>query len=61
MPQLGIWMKPGAGFICIEPWHGFASPEDFDGELKDKPGMTLVAPGTTKRFEIAVGVSRAAS
>ena len=33
------------------------SPEDFDGELKDKPGMTLVAPGTTKRFEIAVGVS----
>jgi galactose mutarotase-like enzyme len=57
MPHLGIWSKPGAGFVCIEPWHGFASPEDFDGELKDKPGMTLVAPGTTKRFEIAVGVS----
>ena len=57
MAQLGIWMKPGAGFVCIEPWHGFASPEDFDGELKDKPGMTLVAPGAMKRFEIAVGVS----
>jgi hypothetical protein len=26
---------------------GFASPEDFDGELKDKPGMTLIAPGPT--------------
>jgi galactose mutarotase-like enzyme len=57
MPHLGIWSKPGAGFVCIEPWQGFASPEDFDGELKDKPGMTLAPPGTTKRFEIAVGVS----
>jgi galactose mutarotase-like enzyme len=57
MPYLGIWSKTGAGFVCIEPWHGVASPEDFDGELKDKPGMTLVPPGTTKRFEIAVGVS----
>jgi galactose mutarotase-like enzyme len=57
MAHLGIWSKPGAGFVCIEPWQGFASPEDFDGELKDKPGMTLVAPRTTKRFEIAVGVS----
>ena len=57
MPQLGIWSKPGAGFVCIEPWHGFASPVDFDGELKDKPGMKLVAPGTTKRFAIAVAAS----
>jgi galactose mutarotase-like enzyme len=59
MPQLGVWSKPGAGFVCIEPWHGFASPEDFDGELKDKPGMALLPPGATKRFEIAVGVSGA--
>jgi galactose mutarotase-like enzyme len=61
MPHLGIWSKPGAGFVCIEPWQGFASPEDFDGELKDKPGMTLVPPGTTKRFEISVGASGTSS
>jgi galactose mutarotase-like enzyme len=61
MPHLGIWSKPGAGFVCIEPWHGFASPEDFDGELRDKPGMTLLAPGTTKCFDIAVGVSGTSS
>jgi len=61
MPHLGIWSKPGAGFVCIEPWQGFASPEDFDGELKDKPGMALVPPATTKRFEIAVGVSGTSS
>ncbi|TGW00774.1 aldose 1-epimerase family protein, partial [Mesorhizobium sp. M2D.F.Ca.ET.145.01.1.1] len=40
--ELGIWSKPGgAPFLCIEPWHGIASPLDFDGELTDKPGLML--------------------
>ena len=44
--ELGIWSKPGgAAFLCIEPWHGIASPADFDGEFADKPGMMLIAPG----------------
>jgi galactose mutarotase-like enzyme len=25
-PRLGVWTKPGAHFICIEPWHGLADP-----------------------------------
>jgi galactose mutarotase-like enzyme len=50
MPQLGLWTKPGAGFICIEPWHGFASPVGFEGELKDKPGMVTVQAGTMETF-----------
>src|SRR5271165_6366181 len=25
MPHLGLWSKPGAGFICIEPWQGYAA------------------------------------
>lgn len=46
LPQLGVWSKPGgAGFVCIEPWHGFASPSDFDGEFADKPGLMQIAPG----------------
>jgi galactose mutarotase-like enzyme len=44
-PQLGIWMKPGADFLCIEPWSGFASPVGFDGDFRDKPGIRLLAPG----------------
>lgn len=43
--QLGIWQKPGADFICIEPWHGLADPVGFDGELRDKPGIMLIQPG----------------
>jgi galactose mutarotase-like enzyme len=43
--QLGIWSRNGGDFLCIEPWHGFASPRDFDGEFVQKPGLMLIAPG----------------
>ena len=42
---LGLWSKPGAGFLCIEPWRGYHSPEGWDGELAAKPGMLSVPPG----------------
>jgi galactose mutarotase-like enzyme len=54
MPYLGIWTKPGAGFVCIEPWHGFASPAQFDGEFAEKPGIVPIAPGQEKRFGVSV-------
>ena len=47
-PELGIWMPPGADFLCIEPWHGMASPVGFDGEFSDKPGLFILAPGETR-------------
>jgi galactose mutarotase-like enzyme len=46
--QLGIWSKPQAeqaDFLCIEPWHGTASPADFSGEFRTKPGLMLIPPG----------------
>jgi galactose mutarotase-like enzyme len=47
--QLGVWSKPtGAPFLCIEPWRGLASPEDFDGEFIEKPGLMLIEPGRTE-------------
>jgi galactose mutarotase-like enzyme len=57
MPHLGIWTKPGAGYVCIEPWQGHASPEGFDGELADKPGIVAIAPGTTNSFAMSISVS----
>jgi galactose mutarotase-like enzyme len=56
--ELGIWSKPaGAPFLCIEPWHGFASPSDFDGEFSDKPGLMHIAPAETRtvQYRIRVG------
>jgi galactose mutarotase-like enzyme len=42
---LGVWTKPGAPFICIEPWHGITDPEGFSGDFKDKPGVFVVKGG----------------
>ncbi len=53
-PRLGIWTKPGAHFVCIEPWHGIADPEGFTGELKDKPGVFIIAPGGEKRMSMSI-------
>lgn len=53
-PMLGIWTKPGAAFVCIEPWHGIADPVDFTGELANKPGIFTLAPGKTRTVTMAV-------
>ena len=46
--QLGIWMRPGGDFICIEPWHGMASPPDFDDDFTAKPWLMLIPPGESR-------------
>lgn len=56
LEQLGIWSKP-ADFVCIEPWYGFASPVDFDGEILDKPGMALIQPGETRSAWLSITIS----
>jgi galactose mutarotase-like enzyme len=53
-PYLGVWTKPGAGFICIEPWHGIADPEGFSGEFGAKPGVFAVAAGSQRLVEMGI-------
>ena len=53
-PDLGIWSKPGARFVCVEPWHGHADPEGFAGDFRDKPGVFEVAAGAEKRLGMRV-------
>ena len=53
-PRLGIWTKPGAAYVCVEPWCGIADPEGFDGEFRDKPGVFTVAPRGEKRIGMSV-------
>jgi galactose mutarotase-like enzyme len=42
---LGLWTKPGAPFICIEPWHGITDPQGFSGDFLQKPGVFVLPPG----------------
>jgi galactose mutarotase-like enzyme len=57
-PYLGVWSKPGAQFICIEPWQGIADPEGFSGEFAAKPGVFTVAPGGVSPMETRVTLLR---
>jgi galactose mutarotase-like enzyme len=57
--QLGIWTRMTgddtcANFLCIEPWHGTASPADFAGEFRDKPGLMLIAPGERRVLTVRI-------
>jgi galactose mutarotase-like enzyme len=57
MPNLGVWSKPGAPFVCIEPWHGYAAPENFAGELTSKDGSLEVAEGASASFSIMISIT----
>ncbi len=43
-PYLGIWAKPNADYVCIEPWLGVADSIDATRELNEKEGMVKLDP-----------------
>lgn len=44
-PYLGIWTKPNAPFLCLEPWCGLADSKDHNGNLEDKEGINHLPAG----------------
>ena len=60
-PMLGIWQKPGARFLCIEPWAGIADPLGFAGDFREKPGVMMLAPGAQQRLRMDVTLEQPAS
>lgn len=44
-PHLGLWAKPGAAYVCIEPWHSFDDTKESDGRFENKPGILRLPPG----------------
>jgi galactose mutarotase-like enzyme len=58
-PMLGVWQKPGAHYICIEPWAGIADPAGFAGDFRDKPGVMALAAGGSRSFRMDVTVREA--
>ena len=54
--QLGVWMKRGADFLCIEPWHGLTSAGDFDGDFPEKPGLLLIPPAEERHLTHSIRV-----
>jgi len=53
-PMLGVWTKPGAAYVCVEPWHGIADPEGYTGDFRAKPGVFEVPAGGETRIGMSV-------
>ena len=49
--HVGLWTRPGAPFLCLEPWTGYSDPDGFTGDLFEKPGMRVLEPGEQARHE----------
>ena len=47
-PMVAFWTKPGAPFLCMEPWQGCAALDNETGRFEDKPFCTTLAPGKEK-------------
>ncbi|MGK6315292.1 aldose 1-epimerase family protein [Neorhizobium sp. DT-125] len=56
LPNLALWQKPGAPFICIEPWHGTAAELGGSDDLAKRPYGVTLPPGERARFAFTVEV-----
>lgn len=48
-PYLGIWAKPGAPYVCIEPWWGLNDIKDKKVDFSEKVGINSL--GSKETFE----------
>ncbi len=56
-PHLGIWAKPSAPYVCIEPWQGHVDPEGHNGQLRDKPGIVELPQGDIYRAGFSICIT----
>jgi galactose mutarotase-like enzyme len=51
-PHLALWSKPGADYVCIEPWLGLPDSENESIDLTQKSTYKVIEPGV--KFSIAI-------
>lgn len=49
-PMVAFWTKPGAPFLCLEPWQGCAAWDNESGRFEDKPFCTVLQPREKKEL-----------
>ncbi|WP_310377580.1 aldose 1-epimerase family protein [Flavobacterium sp.] len=55
-PNLGIWTKINAPFVCIEPWHGYSDVLNSNGNLFEKEGMQILNPNEVFLTQYSIDV-----
>ena len=49
-PMVAFWTKPGAPFLCMEPWLGCAAWDNESGRFEDKLFCATLQPGEVKEL-----------
>lgn len=55
-PYLGIWAKPGAKFVCLEPWFGINDWQQADYPFENKPGVLGLKVDETFDFSYSIEI-----
>lgn len=50
LPNFALWTKPGAGFICLEPWQGTAAVVGGGDALDRRPYTAFLGPDAVARY-----------
>lgn len=55
-PYLGIWAKPGADYVCLEPWIGCADADGFTDDCTNKEKVVVLTPKNTFRATYTISL-----
>jgi galactose mutarotase-like enzyme len=56
-PYLGLWAKPGAPFVCIEPWLGCADSEGQPKPIQEKEAIQQAGEGKVFEASFSIEIS----
>jgi galactose mutarotase-like enzyme len=56
-PFLGIWAKPAAPYVCIEPWYGINDNYHQVKDISQKRGIQMLSPDGTFSFSWSAEIS----
>lgn len=52
-----VWTKPGAPYVCIEPWQGLSACSDEDDNMLSKRGVKCLKPGESDVYVLTFAVT----
>lgn len=53
---IAFWNKPGAEFLCLEPWNGISDYDNASGNLKEKVGIEKIEKNETYIRELNITI-----
>ena len=53
---LGLWAKPNAPFVCIEPWLGISDSVNTNQDFTQKEGIQRLEAGEKKVISFEINI-----